>query len=230
MGIFTKKTEANVSVSTDTIQKETKVTTKEKINLFELTQQGLQIQQLFEQLDDESTPEEILNKLQEMDALFTSNLEAKFDQYYKVINNLEFDIDTEFDPVINRLEEQIKKLKAKKLAKLNKVDRLKSFLITSIKALGIKNVKGKLGTFYIKNTESVSDNTVVKIKELISNSEGSEKLKNNLKDYGVLTVKTTEEISKSALKKIAEIETIDVNVLKVKSLIELVSKETLMIK
>lgn len=172
---------------------------KAKVNLFELTQQGLQVKEMLDQFSD-SDDKEIQFFLDEMETQFKLSLEEKAEQYYSVIQKFKFNASM-YDAHINFLNEEIKKVKKAKESEEKKINNLKSRLKESLTALGMTNLKLKFGSFFIKKTTSVDDSAESIILEKAAEND---KIKKYLFDVGILNTKTDIDFSKTQLKNIIE--------------------------
>lgn len=121
------------------------------MKLYELTGEYIQLMQMLEDASAEDEAEIVAA----MEAV-TGDIEEKADAYARIMKNLLGDIDA--------LDVEEKRLKARRTALENRVDRLKTAIQNSMELIGAKKLKTSIGNWSIqKNPLSVSAVDIEKI-------------------------------------------------------------------
>lgn len=121
------------------------------MKLYELTGEYIQLMQMLEDafVEDEA---EIAAAMEAV----AGDIEDKADAYARMMKNLLGDVD--------RLEQEEKRLKARRMALENRVDRLKTAIQNAMELTGTKKLKTSIGNWSIqKNPLSVSEVDVEKV-------------------------------------------------------------------
>lgn len=107
------------------------------MNLYDLTGEVLELQQLLESGDvvDQELLQNVLTDT-------TADYDAKLESYAMVIKNISADVDA--------IDAEVKRLNARKKALQNNIDALKNRMYESMKAVGKTKVKGELFTVSIQ--------------------------------------------------------------------------------
>lgn len=121
------------------------------MKLYELTGEYIQLMQMLE----DASAEDEAEIMAAMEAV-TDDIEDKADAYARIMKNLLGDIDA--------LDVEEKRLKARRTALENRVDRLKSAIQNAMELTGAKKLKTSIGNWSIqKNPLSVSAVDVEKV-------------------------------------------------------------------
>lgn len=121
------------------------------MKLYELTGEYIRLMQMLEDafVEDEA---EIAAAMEAV----TGDIEDKADAYARMMKNLLGDVD--------RLEQEEKRLKARRMALENRVDRLETAIQNAMELTGTKKLKTSIGNWSIqKNPLSVSEVDVEKV-------------------------------------------------------------------
>lgn len=107
------------------------------MNLYDLTGEVLELQQLLESGDvvDQELLQNVLTDT-------TADYDAKLESYAMVIKNISADVES--------IDTEVKRLNARKKALQNNIDALKNRMYESMKAVGKTKVKGELFTVSIQ--------------------------------------------------------------------------------
>lgn len=121
------------------------------MKLYELTGEYIQLMQMLE----DASAEDEAEIMAAMEAV-TDDIEDKADAYARIMKNLLADVDA--------LDVEEKRLKARRTALENRVDRLKSAIQNAMELTGTKKLKTSIGNWSIqKNPLSVSAVDVEKV-------------------------------------------------------------------
>lgn len=121
------------------------------MKLYELTGEYIQLMQMLE----DASAEDEAEIMAAMEAV-TDDIEDKADAYARIMKNLLADVDA--------LDVEEKRLKARRTALENRVDRLKSAIQNAMELTGAKKLKTSIGNWSIqKNPLSVSAVDVEKV-------------------------------------------------------------------